>query len=774
MLAGEQVFAAAGPALTALGKGMANAEQEGEKVVLTQDGFFLEFAHDLPAGRCKLEVRSAAPNNGTDSLWVTVDGKQLDHELNLPVGKLVTRALAVTLASSGKHTFRFTLREKPGCAIASVTLYTTAKKPAVPELRKELTGQHPRLLLTRDSLAGLKARLADPRVQRFYQPAEALTRKPPAFKPHSRNGSSYRRLHEYALSQLLAPQPEKLSGILRWLETATTYPHLGADLDAEYFMEGVALTYDWLYDQIPPELRARVRDTIARQGRAVYEASLSGHNGGGHHFQQNHYWYSHLALALAAAAVHGEVPEASQWLAWAWDRYERIPLTFSPDGSFHEGPNYWSFSMPTLYLYTDLYEWCTGLHIPAGDDGLQGQAEFRFHYVYPGLKQTAALEDAGNGSGPPGLEVMLWEAKRFKSPVPMGIASRLLHEPSDSSWRLLWLDETIPAADAQKAVPLARYYHDVETAFARTSWDDNASYVAFVSRPLGGHRWSEFCDKFALGGTGHNHPEQNHFVLFGRGEVLAADTGYTYEKQTRDHNTVLVDGKGQYGDGEMWPFPKPGRAHITRFVTRNDVTFITGDATSAYPKELGLTQFERTLVLAGADLAVVNDRLAASQPRTFSWLLHHYGKSSQDGSIWRIVRNQAQLGVAPLLPRDLTAHEKMYRPSYVHPERSVAPKEADVHLVELTTKPVKQTSFLVPLLIGAASDKLPVPADVSNSTCEAVRVDDTVVAFNRGKGKMSVESPWGEKIETDAACLVARAKGSQHELIEAPARTEAK
>ena len=96
-------------------------------------------------------------------------------------------------------------------------------------------------------------------------------------------------------------------------------PKSGVDLDAEYFMEGVALTYDWLHDQLPPDLRTRVRDTIARQCREVYEASLDNRAGGTIAFQQNHFWFAHLSLILGAAAVYGEVPEAADWLAWAWD-----------------------------------------------------------------------------------------------------------------------------------------------------------------------------------------------------------------------------------------------------------------------------------------------------------------------------------------------------------------------------------------------------------------------------------------------------------------------
>ena len=479
----------------------------------------------------------------------------MKRPLDLPVGKPDDRSTFVSLLDGGKHTFRLTLREKPGCVIASVTLSSMVCKTPRPALREELQGRHPRLLITSDTLAQLRARLADPRVQRFYKPAAIRNGKPPAFKPGA-NGSSFRTLHDYALSYLLEPRPEKLKAILRRLEAATAYPDCGVDLDAEYFLEGVALCYDWLYEQIPAELRGRLRDTLLRQGAGAVRGFA-----GRPQRRRAQFPAESLLVFAPCPGAGGGCP------VWRGARGRPVArlglgplradsLTFSPDGSFHEGPGYWSFSMPTLYLFTDLYECCTALRIPAGDRGLMGQGEFRFHYLYPGLRDTAALEDSVAGKGSVPIAVLLWEAKRFKSPVPMGIATRLAHEPGASARNLLWLDEHVPAADVEQAVP--RYYHDVETGFARTSWSDDATYVAMVSRPLGGHVWSELCQRFGLGGTGHNHPEQNHFVLFGRGEILVGDTGYTYDKQTRDHNTILVDGKGQYGDGQMWPEPSPG------------------------------------------------------------------------------------------------------------------------------------------------------------------------------------------------------------------------
>ncbi len=315
----------------------------------------------------------------------------------------------------------------------------------------------------------MRARLHNKTVQQYYQPAGPLKSDPPRFKPDERNGGPFRNLPAYALSHILAPEQEKFDRLMVWLEMAATYPHVGADLDAEYFMEGIALTYDWLYDDLPESLRADVRELLCRQAQHVYELSLNGRTGGGLSFQQNHYWFAHLSLVLAAAAVYGEVPQARQWLAWTWDRCERIFTTFSPDGGFHEGPAYWDYSMPTLYMLVDLYEQLTGLRVPSADQGLPGQAVFRLHHMYPGMERTAPLEDTTINKVRPPTQLLLWEAKRYQDPVVMGIAKMLNPGPLGHAFHFLWLDEDVQPQEPTGVVPVAQYYPDIETAFARTS-----------------------------------------------------------------------------------------------------------------------------------------------------------------------------------------------------------------------------------------------------------------------------------------------------------------
>ena len=277
------------------------------------------------------------------------------------------------------------------------------------------------------------------------------------------------------------------------------------------------------------------------------------------------------------------------------------------------------------------------------------------------------------------------------------------------------------------------------------------------------------CDRFEVGGTGHNHPEQGHFVIHGRGEMLAHDPGYTYEKLTRNHNTILVDGQGQYADGEMWPRPKPGRARITGLVNEGEFSIVAANPADAYPPELGLVRFDRTIVLAGRDLVVVHDRLEADRPRSFSWLLHHIGDvRDADGSgCWTIQRGGAQLVVVPILPGTVSGESSRYLPLYVHPTRDLTPKvDAELGLLELRTGPVEQTTFLVPLLVGDAGQTPPEVEDLCADGLDALKIGDTTVAFNTGSGKMSVPAPDGDPLITAARAVLIAMRGGERIVVE--------
>ncbi len=764
----EQVWHADAPGIVRVAThAELTAATDGTAQARTGQGFSLAFDVDLAAGTYRLDVVGQAPNRGADSLHFSVNGNRTDAPLYIPTAAPGRNSAGFRVTTPGPRHLELSLREGPGCVLTEARLAKLTVVPPLPPMRPEIAALRPRLLLTPERLGGLKARAGDPRLASVYALPAPLTAKPPPYKPGQRNGGAFRGLGDHALRYRLAPDPAQLAALVAWLEAAADYGDVGVDLDAEYFTEGVALAYDWLYNDLPPALRERLRDRLAAGTEKLFAASLAGKTGGTLSFQQNHYWFAHLALALGAAALVGECPDAETWLAWAWDRYERIALSFGPDGSFHEGPSYWDFSMPTLYLYTDLYESLTGQRAPALDGGLRGQAEFRFRHLLPGLTTSAPLEDSKVGLGRPAAATLYWEATRFRDSVVQALPAALGAKATGSKLALLWYDPDLTAAAAalERLAP-GRLYADVGTVLARTSWDADATFAAFVCRPLGGHSYADLCARYNLGGTGHNHPGQGHFLLSAGGVILAGDTGYTYAKTTRDHNTILIDGKGQYGDGEMWPAPKPGRPRITAFATEGDVTIVSAQVAAAYPPELGLQRFERTFVLAGKELAVVCDRVQAEEPRTFTWLLHHWGTVAEEGNARVLTVADRRLRIQPLLPAAPAYRDEAYRPQFIHPTRNLTPTDPDVNLLAIDQGPAKTACFLVPLVIGAAGEAPPRAESVSGPEGVGVRLGRTTVLFPSLGGPPGRSADGGEApAERTVAVVITERQGKEVRIV---------
>ena len=127
--------------------------------------------------------------------------------------------------------------------------------------------------------------------------------------------------------------------------------------------------------------------------------------------------------------------------------------------------------------------------------------------------------------------------------------------------------------------------------------------------------------------AGHQHPDQNSFVIHAYGEKLAIDGGYydwygsphfkAYSMQTLAHNTLLVDGRGQASrtagaDGRVAAyFDSPGYGYAV------------GDASK--PEVYGglLGQFDRRILFIKPGFVVVHDLVASTRETAkYDWMLH--------------------------------------------------------------------------------------------------------------------------------------------------------
>jgi hypothetical protein len=122
-------------------------------------------------------------------------------------------------------------------------------------------------------------------------------------------------------------------------------------------------------------------------------------------------------------------------------------------------------------------------------------------------------------------------------------------------------------------------------------------------------------------GLGHVHPDANHFIVFGCGEWLLRDDGYAW-KDTGQHNTLLVDGKGQVGEGSAG-FSSGGMnvssiglyPRVIAATSSEAVDRISGDATVMYPAAAGLKRYVRSLYFLKPDVLIVVDDIETEGPR---------------------------------------------------------------------------------------------------------------------------------------------------------------
>jgi hypothetical protein len=145
---------------------------------------------------------------------------------------------------------------------------------------------------------------------------------------------------------------------------------------------------------------------------------------------------------------------------------------------------------------------------------------------------------------------------------------------------LVWYGPTVPATPPDE-LPTLHHFDDMDIVSARSDWSGEESPVVFKCGPFIGHKAvQEF--SYDPGGD-HVHPDANHFVLFGAGEWLPRDDGYR-AKWTGQHNTLLIDGRGQLGEGHQWfagavPLAAKSRPRILKAASSASWDHIVDDAT---------------------------------------------------------------------------------------------------------------------------------------------------------------------------------------------------
>ena len=671
------------------------------------------------------------------TVWISEINYELGPPMKVKPGSLPPPPLATPAGPAPEEA-----TEKSGEPPVLAKMSGFVPKPTLLEDLKNLkiplvegyASQHPRLLFSADDRAALQKR-ADERPDLWNAVLDSASGlKSPGSVPTPdiiQTGAKYWRIEKVesgALAWFVTGNKDYRDGAIRWMVAhckehvwGSTYrPNL--DLVASWYLYHIAVGYDILKAEMTEEDRKIIREGLAEHARYMYVDYDPYKTTDKLRYDQNHTYIPTVALCAAALALLEDVPDAKYWLTRSYAILRRSRYVLSEDGYYYEGIGYWTYALNWHVRGAELLARATGeklFDIPAlRDTWLCG-----LHLSLPGAPGIYGVGDSGSWKDgkltgfPVSNYSMLWKiAEETNSPQSRAVAdlyASRLPEREYPATAFLWFNPKVEPASMQSIAPY-HYFPDQDIVAWRSGWDADATCYLFRCGPPLGHKataktgqlsdWSMNC--------GHVHPEIGAFWMYAKGEYLAVDTGYTAQKWTRDHNTLLVDEKGQAMDGAYWnergiPYADLDAAHITSQYLSLDYGFASGEFGQVYKRQVKGVQLRRSVLMTKRWLLMIDD-MEADQPRALTWLCHSLAEFKPEGSAFVARQPKASLVVVPLAPAKADTKAE---PTIVQAGRKPGagtPEQRGFTLGIRSPEAVAKTRFINLLLPLGSDEKMPV------------------------------------------------------------------
>lgn len=679
--------------------------------------------------------------------------------------------------------------------------------PDVGVLREELARVRPRIFLRGKRIEEIKAAVAAGEVKwwkPFIEMADAaleekLYPEPAGYTSAEFSVVEWRRMFmpakvgsahvaRTALAYRLTGDPKYLEAARRWMLNIASWDPKGStsfrlkqpngsDGNTEAAMpilDRMGFGWDWIGDKLTPEERKKVIAAMTVRGNDAlntfkqqdfHSRPFSNHEG------------RFLAfLGNSALAFLGDIPEAEQWL----DYVVRAYLTSYPgwggdEGGWAQGMGYWSAYVYYLTTYAEALRGATPVdlfHRP-----FYRNTGYMPVYFQPPYSTRGAFGDGGD-RGPSASQQVLVErfAEVLNDPVLRWHARAIPAEipaREKGEWREFLIEDVgavlraRPGAGKGPAKPPTEL--DGSRHLADIGWVAMHSALGDAQNDV----WALF-KASRFGSFSHSHGDQNTFQLNAYGRPLLIDSGYypwygsphdqLWTRQTRAHNGILVNGRGQP------PGQWAASGSIDTYERHGIITLVRGQAAQAYNQAFSdgflklwrkslkeplpnmtpeVDSFERTLAFVGSKekpVLVVHDYLKTAAPATFDWLLHALSRMETDarnGTIW-VRDGDARLVVRVISTRGLAfSQTDRFSPMPEIEGSGCADKPKDCaarfagqwHLAARTQAPADEIRFLAVMAPFRASEKEPAIETFREGDSVGFRVAGTEVAAWWGAGK---------------------------------------
>ncbi len=532
-----------------------------------------------------------------------------------------------------------------------------------------------------------------------------------------------------------------------------------------------AIAYDLCYEHWTADERAAFHDYMNK----TVDANVNSET---HVFHNGWYSYKNWGIGLACYATYYENPRAAEILRtlradWLTRAAPALNLACG-GGGWAEG----------YYVNYCLYEWlffceaamcCEGVDYYADAERFfKGRAVASMFEAYPGIgtygsRRAIPMGDGGGRVFGGDRDKTLSARRILVNHYRDDAAHKAVHAFNETTPRssvgvyaykdFLWRDATMRAGDL-KTFKLSHISTGPGYVYARSSWDDDATYFFFKCG-----------DRF----TAHQHLDVGHFLIY-KYDELAGDGGHydafgsrhdvNYHLRTIAHNTILV-----YDPAETWPGIRAGavtsndggqhhdwphhngavadaqaweKGHslydigdILAFEDKGDYVYIAADCTRAYsPKKL--EHFTRQIVYLRPDTFIIFDRVKAKRPNyKKTWLLQAMQTPTQNGDTLTITNGKGRLFIQSLLPDnpevELISGDDLYtlNDQTYAPNRNTGP--APKCRIEISPTKLAQTDYFLNVLTAASADTRSIAKAAITQTLDevTVQIEDTHLTFQK-------------------------------------------
>ncbi len=335
-------------------------------------------------------------------------------------------------------------------------------------------------------------------------------------------------------------------------------------LDVAEMTMGVAIGYDWLYEDLSDINREVIKSAILIKGinpskeNASFNWWLTSDN--------NWNQVCNAGMVFGAMAIQEDYPDLAEEII---DRaFLSIPIpmeAYQPDGVYPEGYGYWGYGTTFNVLFLSAIEKYLGTDRGlTSTQGFLESGDFMKHMLTPTGK-SFSWADVGTGTNL--KTAMFWIADRTNNPSVLWSEKRFLDQSNFSSFTGI---RELPAIMIwAKDIPLSKITEPAEkfwmgqgpnpVAMMRTSWTDAmAVYLGFkAGTPSENHghmdigsfimeannrRWAT-----DLGSQNYESLESLGMSIFGKDQD--AERWTVFRVGTYSHNVLIIDNEQQRVDG---------------------------------------------------------------------------------------------------------------------------------------------------------------------------------------------------------------------------------